>query len=129
MQAEALDTAGPIRRWLDDMPLGLAPLLIAAMGLIAGLYLLVNPVATRHADLTMWTFGAIHSDAYKEAAEAFSAKTGREIDVQLVNFNAVNQKLRSALWAAVNIPDLVEIEKARPAVFSAGRSTGSVFSI
>jgi len=120
MQAEALDTAGPIRRWLDDMPLGLAPLLIAAMGLIAGLYLLVNPVATRHADLTMWTFGAIHSDAYKEAAEAFSARTGREIDVQLVNFNAVNQKLRSALWAAVNIPDLVEIEKSAAGGFFRG---------
>lgn len=121
MLAEDVDTAqGPIRRWLDDMPLGLAPLLIAGMGLIAGLYLLVNPVGTRHADLTMWTFGALHSDAYKEAAEAFSAESGREIDVQLVNFNAVNQKLRSALWAAVNIPDLVEIEKSAAGGFFRG---------
>jgi arabinosaccharide transport system substrate-binding protein len=112
MPTETVETdQGPIRRWLDDMPLGLAPLLIAGMGLIAGLYLLVNPVRSRQADLTMWVFGAVHADAYKGAAEGFSAKTGHAVDVQLINYNAVNQKLRSALWAAVNIPDLVEIEK------------------
>jgi arabinosaccharide transport system substrate-binding protein len=120
MQAEEIDTAGFIRRRLDDMPLGLAPLLIAAMALIAGLYLLVNPVGTRHADLTMWTFGVAHSDAYKEAAKNFSARTGQAVDVQLVSFNAVNQKLRSALWAAVNIPDLVEIEKSAAGGFFRG---------
>jgi arabinosaccharide transport system substrate-binding protein len=38
----------------------------------------------------------------------------------LVNFNAVNQKLRSALWAAVNIPDLVEIEKSAAGGFFRG---------
>jgi arabinosaccharide transport system substrate-binding protein len=121
MLAEDVDTArGSIRRWLDDLPLGLAPMLIAGMALIAGLYLLVNPVRSQHADLTMWTFGKIHSDAYKEAAERFSANTNHEVDVQLVNFNAVNQKLRSALWAAVNIPDLVEIEKSAAGGFFRG---------
>jgi arabinosaccharide transport system substrate-binding protein len=121
MQSQNVDVAqGLIRRWLDDMPLGLAPLLIAGMALIAGLYLLINPARSQHADLTMWVFGAIHDDAYKAAAEGFSAKTGREVDVQLINYNAVNQKLRSALWAAVNIPDLVEIEKSAAGGFFRG---------
>ncbi|MBR9987742.1 MAG: hypothetical protein KFF68_17695, partial [Desulfosarcina sp.] len=120
MQAEKVDRAGPIRRWLDDIPLGLAPLLIACMGLIAGLYLLVHPVSRRQADLIMWTFGVSHSDAYRAAAERFSAGTGRTVDLQLVNYNAVNQKLRSALWAAVNIPDLVEIEKSAAGGFFRG---------
>jgi arabinosaccharide transport system substrate-binding protein len=107
-------------RWLDDIPLGLAPLLVACMGLIAGLYLLINPVRSQHADLSIWVFGALHSDAYKAAAGGFSSRTGHEVDVQLINFNAVNQKLRSALWAAVNIPDLVEIEKSAAGGFFRG---------
>ena len=112
MQARNVDSApGRLRRRLDDLPLGLAPLLIAGMGLIAGLYLLVHPVHQSRADLTMWVFGALHSDAYKKAAGRFEASTSHTVDVQLINYNAVNQKLRSALWAAVNIPDLVEIEK------------------
>jgi arabinosaccharide transport system substrate-binding protein len=100
-----------VRRWLDDLPLGLAPLLIAGMGLIAGLYLLIHPVHQPQADLSMWVFSAVHSDAYKEAAGRFKARSDHTVDLQLINYNAVNQKLRSALWAAVNIPDLVEIEK------------------
>ena len=121
MQAEPIgEKQGAIRRWLDDIPLGLAPLLIACMGIIAGLFLLVHPVSRRQADLVMWTFGVSHSDAYKEAAERFSTATGRTVDLQLVNYNAVNQKLRSALWAAVNIPDLVEIEKSAAGGFFRG---------
>jgi arabinosaccharide transport system substrate-binding protein len=121
MQAKNADTArGPIRRRLDDMPLGLAPLLIAGMGLIAGLYLLIHPVHRSKADLSMWTFGALHADAYKEAAGRFEAQSGQKVDVQLINFNAVNQKLRSALWAAVNVPDLVEIEKSAAGGFFRG---------
>ncbi len=109
-----------IRRLLDDLPLGLAPLLIAAMGLIAGLYLLVHPVHTPQADLTMWVFGPVHADAYQAAAGGFATRTGNRVDVQLINYNAVNQKLRSALWAAVNIPDLVEIEKSAAGGFFRG---------
>jgi arabinosaccharide transport system substrate-binding protein len=121
MQAENIaEEQGAIRRWLDDIPLGLAPLLIAVMALIAGLYLLVHPVSRRHADLIMWTFGVSHSDAYKETAERFADRTGHTVDLQLVNYNAVNQKLRSALWAAVNIPDLVEIEKSAAGGFFRG---------
>jgi arabinosaccharide transport system substrate-binding protein len=121
MHAKKLDTEqGPIRRWLDDLPLGLAPLLITVMGLIAGLYLLINPVRSQHSDLTMWVFGAIHADAYKVAAKGFSDRNGHTVDVQLINYNAVNQKLRSALWAAVNIPDLVEIEKGAAGGFFRG---------
>ncbi|MCB2145469.1 MAG: extracellular solute-binding protein [Deltaproteobacteria bacterium] len=122
MQAEKDDNTaqGPLRRWLDDMPLGLAPLLIACMGLIAGLYLLVNPVRGGHADLSMWVFGPLHADAYQTAADGFAKMTGRTVDVQLINYNAVNQKLRSALWAAVNIPDLVEIEKSAAGGFFRG---------
>jgi arabinosaccharide transport system substrate-binding protein len=121
MQAKNRDTKqGPVRRWLADMPLGLAPLLIAGVGLIAGLYLLIHPVHRRQADLAMWVFGAVHADAYKTAAESFSARTGHTVDVQLINYNAVNQKLRSALWAAVNIPDLVEIEKSAAGGFFRG---------
>jgi len=122
MQAEKDDLTGQgtLRRWLDDMPLGLAPLLIACMGLIAGLYLLVNPVRGGHADLSMWVFGPLHADAYKTAADNFAEMTGRTVDVQLINYNAVNQKLRSALWAAVNVPDLVEIEKSAAGGFFRG---------
>jgi arabinosaccharide transport system substrate-binding protein len=109
-----------LRRRLEEMPLGLAPLLIAGMGLIAGLYLIFNPVPRSRADLTMWTFGPLHADAYREAAAGFAANTGRTVDVQLINYNAVNQKLRSALWAAVNIPDLVEIEKSAAGGFFRG---------
>ena len=112
MQVQTAKTVrGVLRRRLDDLPLGLAPLLIAGMGLLAGLYLFIHPVHRRQTDLNMWVFGALHSDAYQVAAGRFEARSGHTVDVQLINFNAVNQKLRSALWAAVNIPDLVEIEK------------------
>jgi ABC-type glycerol-3-phosphate transport system substrate-binding protein len=121
MQPRTVDKSlGAIRSWLEELPLGLAPLLIAGMGLIAGVYLFIYPVHRQQADLTMWVFGALHADAYKGAAERFAARTDHTVDVQLINYNAVNQKLRSALWAAVNIPDLVEIEKSAAGSFFRG---------
>jgi arabinosaccharide transport system substrate-binding protein len=121
VQEQTVDSVvGRLRRRLDDLPLGLAPLLIASAGLIAGLYLFLHPARQPQADLTMWVFGALHSDAYREAAGRFKARSGHSVDVQLINYNAVNQKLRSALWAAVNIPDLVEIEKGAAGGFFRG---------
>ena len=121
MPPNAVDMkTGAVRRWLDDLPLGLAPLLILAMGLVAGLYLLIYPVHRSDADLSMWVFGPLHADAYKTAAKGFAEKTGHTVDVQLINYNAVNQKLRSALWAAVNVPDLAEIEKSAAGGFFRG---------
>ena len=72
MQVKRVDSSlERLRRRLDDLPLGLAPLLIAGMGMLAGLYLCIHPVHQSRADLTMWVFGALHSDAYREAAGRF----------------------------------------------------------
>ncbi len=99
------------RSFADWLPFGKAPTLILIITLLAGVYLLFNPVKKSQATLRLWTSASNHSVPYKKAVPSFEAKnTGVKLDVQLVHANAVSSRLRAAFWADLDVPDLVEVE-------------------
>jgi arabinosaccharide transport system substrate-binding protein len=110
-----------LRDWMDGVPLGLAPMVMLAVLVLAGAWLLANPVPKKTATLRLWTFTHIHADAYRQAAPAFEAKhPGVKVDIQLVHGDAVTSRLRAAFWAGLDVPDLVEVEISRAGSFFRG---------
>ena len=99
-----------LRGFFDYFPFGAAPFVIFVMTLLCGGYLLLNPAGQTEADLRLLTFTNIHEQAYKTAAPEFTRKTGTTVRIDLSHNQAVRSKLRSAFWAGLDVPELVEIE-------------------
>ena len=99
------------RSFADWLPFGKAPTLILVITLLAGVYLVLNPVEKSQATLRFWTSASTHARPYQEAAPSFEAKyPGTKLDIQLVHGNAISSRLRAAFWADLDVPDLVEVE-------------------
>lgn len=109
------------RSFADWLPFGKAPTLILIITLLAGVYLLFNPVEKSSATMRLWTFASNHSVPYQKAIPSFEEKNpGTKLDVQLVHGDAVNSRLRAAFWADLDVPDLVEVEISRAGSFFRG---------
>lgn len=100
-----------IRTFADYFPFGPAPFVIFVMTLLAGGYVLLHPIPRSDANVRLWTFTPIHSDAYIKSARSFEQKhEGIRVKIELVHATAVTSRLRSAFWADLDVPDLVEVE-------------------
>lgn len=107
---------------MGSRSLGAAPLCILGLALMAWGWLALHPPAKKTATLTLWTFAKNHYDAYVEAIPSFeAAHPGVTVDVQLVHNTAVTSRLRSAFWADLDVPDLVEVEISSAGSFFRGR--------
>jgi len=103
-------------------PFGAAPFIILVLAVVSTGWLLLHPVPAKEATLRLWTFADIHATAYKNAVPAFEAKyPGQKVDVQLVSGVAVTSRLRAAMWADLDVPDLVEVEISSAGTFFRGR--------
>ena len=110
------------RSLYDMLPFGKAPALLLLITVVAGLFLVFNPVAENRATMRLWTFARNHSVPYQQATPSFEAKyPGTKLDVQLVHGNAVTSRLRAAFWADLDVPDLVEVEISAAGSFFRGR--------
>jgi arabinosaccharide transport system substrate-binding protein len=108
-------------RSVRDFPFGLAALSLLALSLVTGAYIATRPSQKSRATLTMWTFAKEHYNAYKEAIPKFEREhPGVTVDLQLVSYNATTQRLRSAFWADLDVPDLVEVEISAAGSFFRG---------
>lgn len=97
--------------FLDNIPFGKAPALLLLLAVASGLYLLANPVPNPEADLTVWTFEHSRSQLYEEQEADFEAAVGnQELVVNNIAYEALQSRLRSALWADLDVPDIVELE-------------------
>lgn len=87
---------------------------IAALGVVAlvtGAAVLLRP-APRRADLTVWTFAESHARQYQPIAADYQQRTGRSVDVHLVNHRALSVRLNSLFMSGrtdADVPDAVEI--------------------
>lgn len=92
-------------------PFGRPVLVMLACGVAAGVAVLARPAAKR-ADLTVWTYDALHARAFAEPARRFERATGRTVRVDVVPPAAVDVRLSALFMAGPDAggPDLAEIE-------------------
>ncbi len=94
--------------------------------LLAALMLVLS--VTAYADeepihLTLWTFQALHLDLYKAMLEAWNADPANpklEIDMQVMDFEDMHNKLTIALQTGSGAPDITEIEIGKYANYLKG---------
>ncbi len=105
-----------------EFPFGKAPLWILIATIVAGIFVLVGRWGggVSRPDLVVATFSRTHLDFYEQAIPAFEEKHDVKVQVQLVDLRALNSRLRAAMIAGTEVPDLVEIEKAAMGYFTKG---------
>lgn len=107
--------------WWRRLPMGLAPLMVLLVAVLSYLILLTMPPERVEADVVMWTFSPDHHNSYQRALPAFQERhPDRQVATLLVHDSAINQRLSSAFWAGVNVPDLVEVEISQVGTFFRG---------
>jgi arabinosaccharide transport system substrate-binding protein len=100
------------------LPIGPAPTLLLVLFLLTAAWMLFNastaePPAGEEPKtvLRLWTFALMHYEDYLESVPAFeAAHPGVKVQVELVHMRAVTTRLQSAMWAGLEVPDLVEVE-------------------
>lgn len=105
----------------DYFPFGTAPFIIFALTIISLLWLLVNPVIRKKGNLSLWVFAHMHYNAYKKLLPSFEkSHPGTRVDLQMVHITAVTSRLRAAMWAGIDVPDMVEVEISHAGSFFSG---------
>ncbi|MCC5831047.1 MAG: extracellular solute-binding protein [Phycisphaeraceae bacterium] len=90
---------------------GLAPAVLLVLTLISGVYIAFNPAQTIRGDLALWIFAKGHLAGYQESIARFEEMhPDLTVEIQLVHQHAITSRLRAALAANLDVPDLVEIE-------------------
>lgn len=101
--------------------MGLAPLMVLVVAVLSYVILLTMPPQRIEADVVMWTFSPDHRNSYERALPSFRERhPQRSVATLLVHDSAINQRLSSAFWAGVNVPDLVEVEISQVGTFFRG---------
>ena len=86
-------------------------MLIALIAAASTLAVWLWPVP-RHEGLEFWTFGRQHFTAYKPEVERWNrAYPEKAVDLQLLQFTALERRLLSALQAETPVADFVEVER------------------
>ena len=103
-------------------PYGPAPLAILCLAVLSGLMLVKDSSKKpKKATLVYQTFARPHYEAYQKALPKFlEAHPGVTVDLQLVDGAGLNQRLRAAFQADLDVPDMVEIEISSAGSFFRG---------
>ena len=106
---------------VEVLPIGFAPTVMLVIAVAAGGYLLAVDREAKKPDLTVWTFSNTHFDAFRQSVPDFQRRHAPlEIDLQLVQYRVLDRRLRSAMWAGLDVPDLVELNFNRAGTFFRG---------
>ena len=106
-----------------DFPYGKAPLSILILALLSGAALVaVAAVSRKEAkpDLVFATFVKEQAEAYRPAMDQFEKDYHVKIQVQVVNQDAMNDRLQASLQAGADVPDLCEIMYGTIGTFTKG---------
>jgi arabinosaccharide transport system substrate-binding protein len=104
-----------------EFPYGKAPLCILILAILAGSYFLfVGVTKPKRPDLILVTFAKDHVPGHRQAAEAFEKLTGKRVEIQLVDSNALYRRLLAAMQSGAAQPDLVELLEGSLGQFSRG---------
>lgn len=114
----------PSNRLSGVIPIGVAPAVLLLIALITGGLVLARGETDKPHDLTVWTFSNTHYDTFKQTVPSFRQNTPHikapDIDLQLVHYRVLDRRLRSTMWAGMDVPDLVEVNFNRAGTFFRG---------
>src|SRR6476469_9746407 len=112
------------RHWdalLAKFPFGTAPLVVLILTSLAGLWVLAHPVEVNTATARVWTFVPEHALQYRAAGAAYELlHPGVKLEVRQFERQAMNSSLRSAFWADLDVPELVDVEITSAGTFFTG---------
>jgi arabinosaccharide transport system substrate-binding protein len=105
-----------------EYPYGKAPLWILLIMLTSGLVVLVTQFkpASERPDLVLVTFAKNHYAAYQKVVPEFEKIHNVKVQLQLVQEQALTNRLQAALLAGSEVPDLVEIMNPNLGTFIRG---------
>src|SRR5262249_10413673 len=107
---------------LSKFPFGTAPLVVLLVTFLAGSWVLAHPIPAKDpATIRLWAYTPEHIKQYETAAAAYErANPGVHIAVEQFEYRAMATRLRSAFWAGLDVPELVETNSTVGAGFFAG---------
>lgn len=108
-----------------NFPYGKAPFWILAAAVFSGLGIVALNLSREEADtpdLVVAVFAPTHYEAYRKILKDYREETGFNVQVQQVQFQALQNRLQSAMLAGLDEPqpDLVEVERQSFGFFTKG---------
>ncbi len=73
-----------------------------------------RPGAAQQPDITFVTFAPEHAKAYQDILPEFERRTGSRVRMLVVDGSAMGSRLRAALEAGAQVPDVVELNQFAP---------------
>lgn len=111
-------------RWSDlieRVPCGSAPLAILLATVVAAAWLALGAARPPHPPLRVWTFAREHRQCYDAVAADFMAQPGHvAVSVEHVEQRAIEQRMRAAMRAGLDVPEIVDVEITAAGSFFAG---------
>jgi arabinosaccharide transport system substrate-binding protein len=106
---------------VSRFPFGTAPLVVLLVTLVAALWVVAHPFGASTATVRIWTYTPEHVKQYEAAAAAYERDhPGVHIAVERFEYRAMGTRLRSAFWAGLDVPELVETNSTIAAGFFMG---------
>jgi arabinosaccharide transport system substrate-binding protein len=106
---------------MDRFPYGKAPFWIFVIAL-ASTFLLIATRSKSEArpDLIIAVFAAPHREAYLKAIPKFEQEHNVKVAVQLIDYQALEARLQSAIVSGADVPDITEISEGTLGFFTRG---------
>jgi arabinosaccharide transport system substrate-binding protein len=106
---------------MDRFPYGKAPFWILIVALAStGLLIATHDKGEARPDLIIAVFAAPHREAYLKAIPKFEQEHGVKVGVQLIDYQALEARLQSAIVSGTDVPDITEISEGTLGFFTRG---------
>lgn len=106
---------------MDRFPYGKAPFWILIIALASTVLLIATRSKTEaRPDLIIAVFAAPHREAYLKAIPKFEQEHNVKVGVQLIDYQALEARLQSAIVSGADVPDITEISEGTLGFFTRG---------
>jgi arabinosaccharide transport system substrate-binding protein len=106
---------------IERFPYGKAPFWLLVIALASTLLLFITQSqARKRPDIIFATFVQNHKEAYEKAIGRFEKKHGVTVEFQMIDWQALEARLQSAIVSGADVPDLVEINEGALGFFTRG---------
>jgi arabinosaccharide transport system substrate-binding protein len=106
---------------MDRYPYGKAPFWLLVIALCStGLLIATRSKSKPRPDLIIAVFAGPHREAYLKALPKFEKEHNVDVEIQLIDYQALEARLQSAIVSGADVPDLVEISEGTLGFFTRG---------